>query len=42
MTQITVYDYIAEQLEKAADQLDTTVAEVVEELVADYLKEITD
>lgn len=42
MTNITVYDYIAEKLDKAAEQLDTTVAEVVEQLVDDYLEEITD
>lgn len=40
MTSITVYDYIAKKLEKAADQLDTTVAEIVDELVSDYLDEI--
>ena len=42
MTNIEVYDYVAEKLEQAAQELDTTVAEVVEELVADYLEEIVD
>ena len=39
MTNITVYDIEAEQLEKIADANDTTVAEVVESLMQ-YVEEM--
>lgn len=39
MTKITVYDIEAEELEKIADANDTTVAEVVEMLMA-YAEEM--
>ena len=39
MTKVTVYDIEAEELEKIADANDTTVAEVVEMLIA-YAEEM--
>ena len=39
MTNVTIYDVEAEILEKVADINDTTVAEVIEVLVNDYLEE---
>ena len=36
MTSISVYDSTVKELERLADKLDTTVAEIVEELVVDY------
>lgn len=39
MTKITVYDIEAEELEKIADANDTTVAEIVEMLMA-YAEEM--
>ena len=39
MTNITVYDVEADALEKVAEANDTTVAEIIEVLVTDYLEE---
>jgi len=40
MTKINVYDYEAEVLEKFADEHDTSVAEVIMELVDQFLNEV--
>ena len=40
MTNITVYDIEAEQLDRKADELDTTIAEIVEQLVTNFLEEV--
>lgn len=39
MTNISIYDVEAEVLEKVADTNDTTVAEIIEVLVTDYLED---
>jgi hypothetical protein len=39
MTNITVYDDTAKQLEKVADKMDTSIAEVIDALM-DYIEEI--
>ena len=39
MTNVAIYDVEAEVLEKVADVNNTTVAEVIEVLVNDYLEE---
>ena len=41
MRTITVYDTSADALEERAEELGTTVEELVEELVIDYLDEVT-
>ncbi len=40
MTRISVYDDTCEALERYADEHDTTVAEVIDDLVATYLDEL--
>ena len=39
MTNVSIYDVEAEILEKVADVNDTTVAEIIEVLVTDYLED---
>ena len=39
MTYIAVYDIDAKELERKADELDTTIAEIIEQL-CDYLGEV--
>ena len=39
MTNVMIYDVTANQLEEVAEKNDTTVAEIVETLVLDYLEE---
>lgn len=40
MMNVLVYDVEAEELAKIADEHDTTIAEIVEMLVWDYLDEV--
>ena len=40
MTRIYVYDYVAEALESYADERDISVAEVVAELVDEFIEEL--
>jgi 6-phosphogluconate dehydrogenase (decarboxylating) len=42
MTNVLVYDYTAQAIEEAAEKMDTTAAEILDELVSDYLSEIVD
>ena len=39
MTNITVYDDTAKELEKVADRMDTSVTEIIDALM-DYIEEI--
>ena len=39
MTNVSLYDVTAKQLEQIANDNDTTIAEVIETLVLDYMEE---